>query len=179
MSPLAPMLDRAPRTVDEFLEMYDGVPGRYEFVDGEVVMMANNTYAHGIMMVKLGAALLAVPDRFSVVAEGGLRTMRGMRFADIVIVHTPDPTLRWNDEPVVAVEILSPSTEREDRTRKREEYQRFASLQHYLVISPTTPEASLWTRGEAGWPSAAVELGGGDAIDLVAVDLSIPLAELY
>lgn len=179
MAPLAPRLDPQPRTVDEFLDMYDGVEGRYEFVDGEVVMMAHNTNAHGMMLLKLGATLLAVSDRFAIVAEGGLRTFRGMRFADIVVSRQPDPALKWSEEPVVAIEILSPSTQREDRTRKREEYQLFASLQHYVLISPTAPEAWLWTRGAAGWPDEAEKLGEADAIALTALDLSVPLADLY
>ena len=48
----------------------------------------------------------------------------------------PSPSSLLVENPVVIVEILSPSTERIDRRRKLADYFRVVSVEHYLIIDP-------------------------------------------
>ncbi|MGA8170048.1 MAG: Uma2 family endonuclease [Methylocystis sp.] len=49
----------------------------------------------------------------------------------------PDATVV--EHPVVVVEIISPSTGRNDHTRKLAGYFNLSSIQHYLIIRPGRP----------------------------------------
>jgi Uma2 family endonuclease len=72
----------------------------------------------GEMAVDLGAATIFEPD---VVVRCGPRL--------------PPDALRVRD-PVIAVEILSPSSRSRDFGRKQAAYLRIPSLHHYLVVDP-------------------------------------------
>ena len=52
--------------------------------------------------------------------------------------------------PVLIVEVLSPSTERRDRTTKWGHYQAIESLQHYALIDQYKPLVTWYERGENG-----------------------------
>ena len=81
-------------------------------------------------------------------------------------------------DPVVIFEILSPSTEAQDRGEKRRDYQRLASLRHYILLSQGAVRAELLTRTGEGW--LLQEFEGPEAeLPLAAVGVVLPLADLY
>ncbi len=83
------------------------------------------------------------------------------------------------DDPVLVVEVLSPSTEQHDLTRKRWAYQAIPSLQTVLFIDPDRPVVEILAR-EAGdtWRSRVVE-GLEASLGIAALEIELPLAEIY
>ncbi len=59
--------------------------------------------------------------------------------------------------PVVIVEVLSPSTEARDRGEKFEAYKRIASLKEYVLVSQDARRVEVKRRGERGWSAEIVE----------------------
>lgn len=53
-------------------------------------------------------------------------------------------------QPVLIVEILSPSTAEYDRTEKFKQYQKLPSLRHYLLVSQAAWVVEWFRRDEAG-----------------------------
>jgi len=81
-------------------------------------------------------------------------------------------------EPVLIVEIQSPSTERDDHFVKLPHYQALPSLQEILYVESQNVAATLYRRSGAGWET--VELEGGNArLRLDTIGLDITLAALY
>jgi Uma2 family endonuclease len=119
------MASKVPQTVTlaEFLEWDDGTDRRYQLVDGVPVMMAPTLEAHGELALNIGAEIrsrLQSPCR--VIAEAGV-TVPARRdtfyVADLAITCAPrEPGRRMLAEPVVIVEVLSPSTGPVDRWRR-------------------------------------------------------------
>jgi Uma2 family endonuclease len=110
-------------TLAEFLRWDDGTDARYELVDGRIVGMAPPNDAHGTITANLIVALanaLRPPRR--VAAEAGiLRPNRDDSYyvADLGVTAGPAADTRQHlPEPVLIVEVLSPSTEDHDRGRK-------------------------------------------------------------
>ena len=180
------MAERAERRMseDEFLAASDGQDGRWELVDGVVRMLVGVRRKH---------------DRIAVNAVGLLRQqLRGRRcepFTSETFVRIPggnyrvpdagvecghpDPDVRWAAEPRLVIEILSPSTRTFDMFGKLDEYKSVASLTYILLIDPEIAQATLWTRqGSESWTHATVA-GLDEAIGLPALDLTLPMAELY
>jgi Uma2 family endonuclease len=50
-------------------------------------------------------------------------------------------------DPTAVVEVLSPASETFDRIYKWREYQRIASLRHYVLIEPGRPHSQIVRRG--------------------------------
>ena len=64
------------------------------------------------------------------------------------------------------------------RTDKRRDYQRLASLRHYVLIAQDAPRIEAYTRGRRGWRFEEVE-GLDAALLLEAFGIELPLAEIY
>ena len=80
--------------------------------------------------------------------------------------------------PVAIFEILSATTELLDRTDKRRDYQRLASLRHYVLIAQDTPRVEIYSRTERGWRFEELE-GQDTVLALDALEITLPLAEIY
>ena len=91
--------------------------------------------------------------------------------------HRGDATIV--DDPVLVVEVLSPSTEQHDLTRKRWAYQAIPSLQTVLFIDPDRPVVEILAReGGDAWRSRVVE-GLEASLGIAALGIELPLAEIY
>lgn len=75
-------------------------------------------------------------------------------------------------------EILSPATELLDRTDERRDYQRLASLRHYVLILQDAPRVEIYSRTGQSWRFEEIE-GQGAALALEALEITLPLAEIY
>lgn len=131
-------------TVDQFLAWAEGREGRYELEAGEVIAMSPQRIRHAD--VKFGAqkALERAIGRAGLpcfLVPDGL-TVR----VDNFTAYEPDaqvycgPRLGPDDievkNPVVIVEVLSPSTRAIDTGAKLSGYFRVPSVAHYLVVDP-------------------------------------------
>jgi Uma2 family endonuclease len=116
-------------------------------------------------------------------AEFGVEVGEGIRYPDVLIAPADiEATALATDRPVVIVEILSPSSVGIDMTEKLAEYTSLASLQAYVVASQDEVIAWVWQRDAASgaFPARPHEIAGRDAaIVLAALDLALPMAELY
>jgi Uma2 family endonuclease len=80
-------------------------------------------------------------------------------------------------EPVLVVEVISPSTEREDRGRKKFDYFATPSIQQYAIIEQDARRVDLYTRSGDRWTDEIVE---GDAtLTLSSIGVEITLDAIY
>jgi Uma2 family endonuclease len=168
--------------VDDFLAWAEGRPERWQFIEGRLVMMAGASDAHVIVAVNLRTELRARLRGTPCRPFDSDRLVRIGRkngyFPDAsVACRRADGT--FDPDPVLVVEVLSPSTEKDDRGVKWRSYQRIAMLQHYLLLAQDEAVAELWTRDPAGgWRYEAIE-GLDGTIRLGKLDIELPMAALY
>jgi Uma2 family endonuclease len=139
---------RTPRmTVEQFLAWAEGRPGRHELMGGEVVSQSAERAAH--LKVKLAAhvALLSairakglpchvLPDGAAVrVDDETVYEPDGL----VICGPEPPPSALLFENPVVIVEVLSPSTGWIDQGRKLADYSRLPSVAHYFILNPDAP----------------------------------------
>lgn len=90
--------------------------------------------------------------------------------------YDPDSTVAVVLNPKVIFEVLSPSTEKHDRTDKFEGYKRIPSFEEYVLVHPDEPRIEVFRA--PGW--TATILAGLDAmLTLESVGVDLPLATLY
>jgi Uma2 family endonuclease len=172
-------------TVDEFLCWEDGTDTRYELVDGFVVAMAPPAPRHGALFVRLAgaidAALRARPPCAAYGEAGIVRPDRDDTFyvADIAVACDalqPDDQLIRN--PILIVEILSPSTANFDRNTKVPDYRHIPSVKEILLLDSATVFAEILRRERDHWITEIVQ-GPAATLVLNSLPLTISMAELY
>ena len=172
-------------TLEEFLRWDDGTDRRYELIDGFPVAMAPPARAHGILCARLGglidAALRSRRPCAAQIEAGIARPDRGDSFyvADIAVSCQPyTQGEQLVQEPILIVEILSPSTERNDRRQKLPAYQEIGSVREIVFIDADSHHAEVYRRDNSHWGIELVR--GADAtLFLPSVELRISMSELY
>lgn len=87
-------------------------------------------------------------------------------------------TTQYITYPCLIIEILSPSTEAYDRSRKFRLYRQNPVLQDYLLVSSTRIEIDLYQRTDTGeW--LIINYQPGDTIELKSINLSFPIEQIY
>jgi Uma2 family endonuclease len=103
---------------------------------------------------------------------------RSVRYPDLSITCSPvvgrDDTV---PEPVVIVEVVSPTTERTDRGRKKFDYFAIPSLRQYAIVEQDQRRVDLYTRTEAGWANQIVT--GNAMLNLSSIGIGLPLDAVY
>jgi Uma2 family endonuclease len=169
-------------TLAEFLEWDDGTDRRYELLDGMPVMMAPTLEVHGELAVALGAeirARLKPPCR--VLSEAGIvipERANTYYVADLAVTCAPrEPGRRMVIEPVLIVEVLSPSTSQVDRWRKVADYRTLPSVREILVLFSDERRVEVQRRTPDGW--RVEDLIGQAEIPLSCCDTQAPLDAVY
>jgi Uma2 family endonuclease len=80
-------------------------------------------------------------------------------------------------EPVVVVEVLSPSTATTDRGGKLPDYRSVPSVQEILLVSSWERRVEHWRRTPDGW--AVTERGGDAVLRLETLGIELPLDGVY
>jgi Uma2 family endonuclease len=178
------MASQAPQrmTLAAFLEWDDGTDRHYQLIDGVPVMRMPATEAHG----ELAAALmLEIGSRLKrscrVIAHAGI-TVEGRSdtcyIADLAVTWAPrDQNRRTVAEPVLVVEVISPSTREVDRWRKVADYRTLSSVQEIVIAFHDERRITLQRREPEGW--RVEDLIGQASITLGACESPIPLEAIY
>jgi Uma2 family endonuclease len=128
--------------VDGFLVWADGRQGRWELRDGQPVMMAPERAAHALVKLAAQIALKDGVRRAGLpcqVFPHGMTVRIAARTAfepDALVVCPPPADLNTMEipNPVIVVEVLSPSTAADDHGVKLDGYFSLASVAHYLIL---------------------------------------------
>jgi Uma2 family endonuclease len=81
--------------------------------------------------------------------------------------------------PTVVIEIISPSTERYDRTEKRDHYLKIPTLQTHVLIEQDRPRAEVLNRTADGRWEVSFAIGLDETLFLPSLDLRIPMRDIY
>lgn len=186
-------------TEDEYLEFIETTDERYEFYDGWVRPlskliravpegMAGGSEDHALLIANsIVAAHRSVEGKDCRVYSSDLHVKAKndarWTFPDVSIVCGPSEKDERKKEavnnPTVILEVLSPTTERYDRTSKFEKYTRIESLRHYVLIESDRPAIQVLTRAEAGAWKMEYHLGRDAVARLHDIGADLPLRTIY
>jgi len=116
---------------------YDALPESdrlFEWADGEAIEMITAIPSHQVTVMQLGYALISALPHLKVMASAALDMPDSVRIPDVMVVTDFARDAKRITEPaLVAIEVLSPSTWREDLERKPDEYGAFGVQQYWTV----------------------------------------------
>lgn len=174
---------------DEYLEFERKAETKHEFVDGEIYDMAGESLAHSQICVNIGSEMRqalkgstchALSPNMKVRAE----TKGLFAYPDLSIVcgvpefHDLQRDVLLN--PKVIIEVLSPSTQRYDQTKKFFRYRKeIPSLTDYVLIYQDVAFVEHHEKTDEGrWVHNAFD-GLDDTLRIPSIDCAISMAEIY
>jgi Uma2 family endonuclease len=174
-------------TVDEFLAWsVRQEKGRFELQDGRVIVQQSQNVGHLRVKGRMFTVLLASIERASVpfyVMPDGATVRIDARTAyepDALVAPLPEPDDKSLEipNPVIVVEVLSPSSVTRDLADKVVGYAKVASIRHYLVLDPEE-KAIIWHARDGTGPFTAPVAVRESGLRLDPPGIEVTLAKVF
>jgi Uma2 family endonuclease len=175
-------------TIAEFDAFTDGLldDREFELVNGELAMMVNPTETHEQIAGNIGAPLkLAMDRRGCRTYQSGMRvqrdhdsTARDKYLPDLLVRCGARENRTYVTDPIVIVEVLSPSTIDHDRGTKLPFYKDLPSVAHIVSAYSDQMRVEHYSRTQDGW-RLDVLTRPEQSLALDAVEFAIDLSQIY
>ena len=175
-------------TPEQYLAIDREAELRSEYYDGEMFEISAATYAHALTSTNLTILLgVALKPHGCTVVSSSLRVRasagRSYCYPDLAVI-CGEP--RFADDqkdtvvnPVLIIEVLSKSTEANDRGFKFAQYRQIESVQEYVLVSVVEPRIEIFRRGPTdGWIFHDVSVPGA-VCEFTSVGVKFALADVY
>lgn len=178
-------------TLDEYRAIEETAQERHEYCNGEIIAMSGGSEVHSAiacnLLIYLGFLLRDTDFRlYNSDLRVWIPEYQCGTYTDMMVLNG-EPKFNGDrtDEilnPLLIVEILSPSTEAYDRGEKFRKYRSLASFCEYLLVSQTEPYIeqyhNLDRQSSDRWQWQVYD-GIDRAIVLHSVNIEIPMSEVY
>jgi Uma2 family endonuclease len=170
-------------SVEDYLRIEEASPTRHEYVAGYLHAMTGASKRHNEIVFNLTQLLGPTARRrtckvwFSDVKLRASETV--IYYPDLIVSCDPqDRSTHMSTRPCVIVEVLSPSTQKTDRSEKLLMYRGIESLMAYLVVHQSQQRVERhWRTADGAWRSSIVEDDG--MVPCPCLDVNISLTDLY
>lgn len=165
-------------TVAEFVARDDGTGTRYELAYGAPMAMAPPSGWHVVITRNIARAIeRQVHARCGVVMSGGVARAEGadeLRLPDVFVSCEPTPPVYFR-EPRLVVEVLSPPTEKIERTAKLDFYRSLPSMEAILFVWEDQRRVQLIEWDGARWMMRDVS----SRFDIAGLGVGLRLDDIY
>lgn len=172
----------------EYFAQEEQAEDRSEFYEGEIFAMAGGTANHNLITINVTASLRdAVRNKPCKAFMADMRLLVKRRqlytYPDVMVICGPLQYAPGRNDtvtnPVLIVEVLSPSTEAYDRGKKFEFYRTIDSLKEYVLVD----QSRLYVErhrplGLGRWEMTAFT-APEEALFLESVDVELTLGAIY
>lgn len=173
---------------EEYLTQERAAEFRSEFIAGEVFAMSGGSQRHSRLAVRVSSEIdahLREKPCHVFSPDMRVRTPRtgAYLYPDVSVVcgevksYLDAVDLLTN--PLVIVEVLSPSTANYDRGEKFELYREFPSLQDYLLIHTENTHVEYYARQADGSWLFREYRNAGDRARIASIEFDLDLGNLY
>jgi Uma2 family endonuclease len=182
-------------TVEQYLALDEATDGKYEYDNGYVFMlrppssaydehtildMAGGSIAHAALCLRMGSLLdQALTDGSCMAFTSDARvqlTERQYYYPDVTVDCGVEPGGMLTN-PVVVIEVLSPTTEKRDRSTTFKAYKTLPSVQEYVLISSEQQAVEVHRREGNFWRQYHYQ--SGDQVELTSIGVRFPFDALY
>jgi Uma2 family endonuclease len=173
-------------TPQQYLEMERQAEFRSEYVNGEILAMAGASPPHNRITLNIGSALtiqLAQTPCEPYATDMPVKVSpTRYTYPDVVVACQPEfekAVLDLLINPLIIVEVLSPSTEPNDRGWKFAYYRRSETVMDYVLVAQDRPLVEHYTRfGQDLWTLRELD-DLSDVLRLPSIGCELPLSQIY
>ena len=158
-----------------------------EYIHGEVLAMSGASRAHNLITLDIATELnIQLRRRGCEVYSGDMRvrtSSTGSYFYPDVGIVCDKPRFEDNVfdillNPILIVEVLSPSTEAFDRGEKFAHYQELASLREYILVSQDRIRVEQYRLLQTHWVAQTFDTPE-DVLLFNSIECKLPLRDIY
>lgn len=168
---------------EEYLGRENDGEWRHEYVNGVIYAMAGDSENHNLIAGNIFAQLkLGVPEHckvfsFDMKVHVSKPPEEIYYYPDVFVTCAESDRDRHSkSEPILVIEVLSPNTERTDRTEKLRAYRALPSLLEYVLVEQDFPLVEI-RRKRSNWEREVLQ---PDApIVLESVGQNLTFAQVY
>ncbi|MDX2043345.1 MAG: Uma2 family endonuclease [Acidobacteriota bacterium] len=176
-------------TIEEYIELDKNSEERFEYFDGEIFAMAGSSHNHARISSRICSLLEqklfgGKCEAFNCEVRVKVPAELPYRYPDVSVV-CGEPIFEMIQgvemlvNPVLIIEVLSPSTAAYDLDAKFTAYQSIESFREYLLVAQDRPHVIHYTRQSKGrWLRTEVS-GLQNEVRLSSVKVTLPLSEIY
>jgi Uma2 family endonuclease len=179
---------KAKLSPQEYLALERKAPYKSEYYEGDVFGFAGASESHNLIVVNVltlfnlqlkGKPCKVYPSDMRVkVSETGLYT-----YPDVTVVcgqaNLEDEYLDTLLNPTLIVEVLSPSTEKDDRIVKFAHFRRMPSVKEYILIAQDSVRLEQYVRQNDGRWILSEYSDLEFTVKMEAVECKLPMKDVY
>jgi prevent-host-death family protein len=174
---------------EEFMLMTEKSEQRFEYIDGEVYLMASPVYNHQIAVMEIlghfynwfkGKKCKVLTSPFDVTLSRGKENTSVVQ-PDVMVVCDPEKvndTGKYKGVPSLVVEVLSPSTRSKDMLRKLDLYMQ-TGVREYWMVDPDKREVMLYSFDKMDIQDYQTVSGSGTMISRAFPGLELSLGDIF
>ena len=174
-------------TPEEYIALERKAEYKSEYFDGHIIAMSGASSEHNLIIGDIFYGLYPeLRRRGCLVYTSEMRVRPQPResyfYPDVVVVcgepEFEDDVFDTLLNPIVIVEVLSPSTEAYDRGEKFARYKHLVSLQEYLLVSQDKVWVEHYRRHGTQWVLSHYR-ALADVLPLPSIGCELPLRDIY
>ncbi len=160
---------------------------RSEYVNGKIIGMSGASREHNLITSNISGELRNLLkgsecETYANEMRVSTPSTSSYFYPDVVVV-CGEP--RFEDDvfdillnPIILIEVLSPSTEAYDRSEKFSHYRQLPSLQEYILVAQDRICVEIFRRQEDDWILTYFQ-DLEDHLPLISIQSELPLHEIY
>ena len=174
-------------TPEEYLVSERKATLKSEYLNGEILAMSGASNAHNLITLDIGTELnIQLRERECLVYTNDMRVRTspmGSYFYPDVVVVCGEPQFEDNVfdtllNPILVIEVLSPSTEVYDKGEKFRYYQELTSLREYVLVSQDRVRVEQYRLAKTQWVQTEFR-APEDVLPLVSIGCELSLRDIY
>lgn len=167
---------------EDYLDRETISPVKHEYVAGRMYAMTGISDVHNLIAGNIYSLLRnhlkGTPCQvFMADVKAKLAEADAFYYPDVMVSCETPLHPYYRQQPKLIVEVLSPTTARHDRGKKRINYQTLESLQDYILVSHDCMDVRVWRRGDSGWSMTIYT--DGMTVPLASIAQEIPIEAIY
>jgi Uma2 family endonuclease len=176
-------------SIEKYLVNEEKSKEKHEYINGKIRKMPGSTFQHNQITVQIAAAILnqlEIKNKpFKVLSSDQkvyIPNLNQILYPDALVVYEKPEF--WNNRkdillnPILIVEVLSPTTENYDRHDKFMSYKNIPSFKEYVMVRQEKVEVETWYREEPHlWRESVYN--EGDEVKLSSIGVSIEIDKIY
>ncbi len=175
-------------STEEYFALLERSVEKFEYHDGELFMMAGGSPYHNIISANISRRILeGIDNKDCIGFSSDMKIEAAQRqsyvFPDVSVVCGPLEFAEGRNDtiknPVLIVEVLSPSTEGYDRGAKFKMYRSLPSFREYVLVSQEEPLVEVFFKqDDKSWRYQASS-GIESEVTLALIEHTIMLKNIY
>ncbi len=171
-------------TLDAYFQLDSLYSTKYEYLNGVVRLMAGGSKEHDDIAFNIRASLKQHFQSGPCFAQGSDVRVQisesAYFYPDVTVSCDVADRRRGNNvirSPRMVIEVLSPSTEKADRSEKLVAYQACPTIAEIVLVNQFAPYVEIWQRGDPSWTHRFY--APGQEVVFESVDVRLSLEEIY